>query len=76
MVAHIARLKSSDGSEPVYVVVVRDGITRVVSAWGALYREQATPEKIADRASAAGREARTPWREPALAPADGSGTAG
>ncbi|MEV4225592.1 hypothetical protein AB0J81_00510 [Streptomyces bobili] len=50
IVAHIARLEFSDGSEPAYVVVVRDGITRVVSAWGALCGEQATPEKIADRA--------------------------
>ncbi|WP_157521632.1 hypothetical protein [Herbidospora cretacea] len=50
VVAHIARIEFSDGSEPLYVLVVRDGITRVVSAWGALCGDQATPEEIADRA--------------------------
>ncbi|MGP4001564.1 hypothetical protein [Streptomyces sp. 8N706] len=50
IVAHVARLEFSDGTEPIYVLVVRDGITRVVSAWGALCGEGATPEEIADRA--------------------------
>lgn len=50
IVGHLARLEFEDGSEPVYVMIVRDGITRVVSAWGALCGEQATPEQIADRA--------------------------
>jgi len=50
VVAHVARLEFSDGSEPMYVTVVRDGITRVVSAWGAQCGEKATPEEIADRA--------------------------
>ncbi|TKK84343.1 hypothetical protein FDA94_29825 [Herbidospora galbida] len=50
VVAHIARIEFSDGSESFYVLVVRDGITRVVSAWGALCGDQATPEEIADRA--------------------------
>lgn len=50
IVAHIARLEFADGTEPIYVLVVRDGITRVVSAWGALCGDQATPEEIADRA--------------------------
>ncbi|MGP3936348.1 hypothetical protein [Nonomuraea sp. KM88] len=50
IVAHVARIEFSDGSEPIYVLVVRDGITRVVSAWGALCGDQATPEEIAERA--------------------------
>ncbi|MEU6470178.1 hypothetical protein ABZ927_27870 [Streptomyces massasporeus] len=51
IVAHVARLEFEDETEPVYVLVVRDGITRVVSAWGALCGEHATPDEIADRAA-------------------------
>ncbi|WP_051857732.1 hypothetical protein [Streptomyces cellulosae] len=48
VVAHVARIEFADGSESMYVMVVRDGITRVVSAWGAQCGEDATPDEIAD----------------------------
>ncbi|MGW2219500.1 hypothetical protein ACWCSD_31315 [Nonomuraea sp. NPDC001684] len=50
VVTHVARLEFEDGTEPIYVLVVRDGITRVVSAWGVLAGTNSSPEQIADLA--------------------------
>ncbi|MGP3685311.1 hypothetical protein ACTVZO_11470 [Streptomyces sp. IBSNAI002] len=48
VIAHPARLEFSDDTEPIDVLVVRDGITRLTSAWALLTGEDApAPHQIA-----------------------------
>ncbi|RSS66783.1 hypothetical protein [Streptomyces sp. WAC06614] len=48
VIAHPARLEFEDGTEPVDILVVRDGITRLTSAWALLTGEESpTPDQIA-----------------------------
>ncbi|QES50643.1 hypothetical protein DEJ50_25220 [Streptomyces venezuelae] len=52
VIAHPARLEFTDGSEPIDVLVVRDGITRLTSAWALLTGEDSPgPEQIARTAT-------------------------
>lgn len=48
ILVHVARLDFTDGSESVWVLLVRDGLTRVVSSWAARLNAQATADEIAD----------------------------
>ncbi|MYW04222.1 hypothetical protein [Streptomyces sp. SID3343] len=50
VIAHPCRLEFADGTEAVHVLVVRDGITRLTSAWALLSRD-GTPEGIARTAT-------------------------
>ncbi|GGT27523.1 hypothetical protein GCM10010207_28940 [Streptomyces atratus] len=52
VIAHPGRLEFADGTESIDVLVVRDGITRLTSAW-ALLTDQETPdpERIAETAT-------------------------
>ncbi|MFF7454826.1 hypothetical protein [Kitasatospora sp. NPDC008115] len=47
VIAHPCRLEFADGTEPIHVLVVRDGITRITSAWALLAGDDATPDEIA-----------------------------
>ncbi|AOP50386.1 hypothetical protein [Streptomyces lydicus] len=51
VIAHPVELRFEDGSDPVYVLVVRDGITRVASAWNVLAGPRAEPDEVADLAA-------------------------
>ena len=48
ILAHAARIAFRDGAEPLWVVVVRDGITRVVSAWATRLGAPAGERRLAD----------------------------
>lgn len=48
VLCHVVQLEFADGSDPVLVLTVRDGITRLVSAWAARMPDSATPEDIAN----------------------------
>lgn len=47
VLAHAARIDFRDGSDPLFVVAVRDGITRLVSSWAARLDSDAMPETVA-----------------------------
>ncbi|MEU6232715.1 hypothetical protein [Kitasatospora sp. NPDC047058] len=51
VIAHPCRLEFEDNTETIHVLVVRDGITRITSAWALLAGDDATPGKIADAAT-------------------------
>jgi hypothetical protein len=51
VIAHPCRLDFEDGTDPVNVLVVRDGITRITSAWALLAGDDATPDEIARAAT-------------------------
>ncbi|MEE1828926.1 hypothetical protein PUR61_43190 [Streptomyces sp. BE20] len=51
VIAHPCRLEFEDDTEPIHVLVVRDGITRITSAWALLAGDDATPDEIARLAS-------------------------
>ncbi|GAA3370175.1 hypothetical protein GCM10020367_15760 [Streptomyces sannanensis] len=52
LIAHPCRLEFEDDTEPVDVLVVRDGITRLTSAWALLTdEEKPDPERIAETAT-------------------------
>jgi hypothetical protein len=52
ILVHPARIDFEDGAESVWVVVVRDGITRVVSSWAARFDQDTTPEQLAEHVEA------------------------
>ncbi len=51
VIAHPCRLEFKDGTEPIHVLAVRDGITRITSSWALLAEEGADPERIAEVAT-------------------------
>ncbi|AUY51306.1 hypothetical protein [Streptomyces sp. CB01881] len=51
VIAHPCRLEFKDETESINVLVVRDGITRITSAWALLAGDDAKPDEIARVAS-------------------------
>ncbi|WP_416873599.1 hypothetical protein [Kitasatospora sp. SC0581] len=51
VIAHPCRLEFEDGTDSINVLVVRDGITRITSAWALLAGDDAKPDEIARAAS-------------------------
>lgn len=52
IMVHAARIVFEDGSEPFVVLIVRDGLTRVVSSWAAQYPQLDVDELAAKMAEA------------------------
>lgn len=50
VLVHAARIDFATGEESIWVLVVRDGITRTVSSWAARLGGSPTPEAVADYA--------------------------
>ncbi|WP_370412675.1 hypothetical protein [Streptomyces fradiae] len=51
LIAHPVVYEFEDGSEPVHVLVARDGITRLASAWKVLAGPDEEPEAVAEMAA-------------------------
>ncbi|MFI9648837.1 hypothetical protein ACIHAA_21345 [Streptomyces sp. NPDC052040] len=51
LIAHPVEVAFEDGSEPIHLLVVRDGITRLASAWAVLAGHDADPAEVATLAT-------------------------
>ncbi|KOV63513.1 hypothetical protein [Streptomyces sp. MMG1121] len=53
LITHPVEIAFEDGTEPIHVLVVRDGITRLASAWAVLAGHGADPAEVAELATSA-----------------------
>ncbi|MGY1580854.1 hypothetical protein [Streptomyces sp. MN13] len=53
LITHPVEITFADGTEPIHVLVVRDGITRLASAWAVLAGHGADPTEVASLATEA-----------------------
>ncbi|MER6080532.1 hypothetical protein [Streptomyces sp. NPDC001833] len=51
LITHPVEIAFEDGTEPIHVLVVRDGITRLASAWAVLAGHSADPAEVANLAT-------------------------